>query len=440
MDNQAPEPQSETPAQKPRKNRARERYERRRKRRQNDPGENESITPLNSTAEAALSSTEVIDPEERSRRREARRSRYRQQATRPNRLQQVIPADTLKLPDLNWPLLRTVGSVIAGTAFVVLIVFILGLFKDDPADLPPNAIWVADNWTYENADQGSISLFADQLRENEIGTVFAWVSTLKEDGTWAGPGGELDNFVTVEANVRSFAEQFKDAYPDANLYGWIGFRADIGPDSYRLDDSELQQRIADFSLRVIEDLGFDGVLINVEPVWNENADDYLDLLRQIQRVVGDTAPVAVAVPPDWSPSSGDVPVSSLIAPGTEWDVEFKQRVALLADLITIRTYNSGLSSPVEYAEWVAYQTQTYAEAIAALDTGARILVGIPTYDNEPPFHEVTVENVTSALNGVQRGLDRSGDAAEFVQGVALFAEWAIDAQEWTQFERWWSGR
>jgi hypothetical protein len=98
-------------------------------------------------------------------------------------------------------------------------------------------------------------------------------------------------------------------------------------------------------------------------------------------------------------------------------------------------YNSGLSSPDDYAQWVAYQVSTWAQALSALGEGTEIVVGMPTYDAEPPGHDPLVENVTSAEIGYELGLEQSGADAPFVRGRALYADWTTDAQEWAAFRQ-----
>jgi hypothetical protein len=86
---------------------------------------------------------------------------------------------------------------------------------------------------------------------------------------------------------------------------------------------------------------------------------------------------------------------------------------------------------------MAYQVSVYAAAVHELDIDTRIVIGIPTYDNELPGHDVNVENVVSAIGGVRRGLTQAGDAARVVSGLAIYAEWTTSKSEWSQFRQGW---
>ena len=366
---------------------------------------------------------------ERHRRRQERQQNQEQVTPRPSR--QLAPADRrrirINLPQIRLTRFRLVVGVILGVVVVASVIFLLRQIKPaTPEDLP-HAVWIGTEWTYEAHEPEAITQLVDQWRENEIGAVYAWVSWLQEDGTWRG----AENFT----DVRTFAQQVKEAYPEVDLFGWLSFPVNLGENGYRLDDEELQQNIADFSASIVSELGFDGVFLNIEPVWTGD-ENFLELLRKVRASVGDNIAISVAAPPDWSPENAGIPVPPLIVPGTIWETEYKQSVALLADQIAVMAYNSGLSTPTDYEQWMAYQVATFARAVSELGQGTELLIGIPTYDAEPPGHDPMVENVESALDGYEDGLAQAGDAASFVRGVAIYAGWTTDDLEWAQFGAW----
>lgn len=339
---------------------------------------------------------------------------------------QTAPAGTrVQMPRLRFRPNRIWLTVIGAFVLVAAVVFVLGRFSPSRVALGANAIWAGTEWTYDAPADEDVAAFAARLKEHDIGTVYAWVSWLQEDGTWRG----VLNF----PNVLRFVEQFRAAYPEATLYGWVSLPVNSGDDGYRLDDEGVQQAVADFSQRVIDDFGFDGVFLNVEPVWN-NDEDFLSLLRTVRAQVGIDDLISIAAPPDWSPLGVDIPVPPLIVPGTVWDEAYKQSIALLTDEIAVMAYNSGLSNPDDYALWVAYQVETYARAVSALGEGTHVVIGMPTYDAELPAHDPLVENVASAEVGYRLGLQNATEASAWVRGRALYANWTMDEQEWAAFK------
>ncbi|MFZ2880740.1 MAG: hypothetical protein WA009_14465, partial [Phototrophicaceae bacterium] len=269
----------------------------------------------------------------------------------------------------------------------------------------------------------------------------AWTSFLKSDNTWSGLFDSTNTFEEMRPNVEKFIQQFRAAYPEATLYGWVGFPISARDENgaYNLNDPAVIQIVADFAAELVNELGYDGVMLNAELVFQDSADDYLALLRAVRRAVGD-ANLAVAVIPDWSPAEANIPKPPLIAPGTEYTTAFKQQIALLVDEIVVMAYNSGLSSPVDYSQWVAYQTATYARAIAAVDGGAEVRIAIPTFNEVSTDHNPTVENIPAAVEGVVEGLTQAGDASAAIEGISIFAEYTTVEEEWRQFEQFWVQR
>ena len=205
-----------------------------------------------------------------------------------------------------------------------------------------------------------------------------------------------------------------------------------------MSDAATRQNIADFAGRVAGDLGFDGVFLNVVPVSNGD-EDYLALLRQVRLTLGEDTPLAVAVPPDWTPDVEGIPIPAQIAPGTVWEEAFKQRVALLVDQIYVANYNSGFASTTDYSAWVAYQVQIWAESLDSLDVRTELIMGVPTYDSVLPDHDSAIENAETAIQGIRDGLTLAGDAAGVLRGIGLYAEWETTQAEWDQVRQLWVG-
>jgi hypothetical protein len=340
---------------------------------------------------------------------------------------QTAPSDRFKPPKINLPG-RTWAYAIGSIALVILVVYILGRLRNEPDELPPNAVWIGTEWTYEEHSAEEIQNLAQKLRDNQVGTVYAWVSWLQGDQTWRGS----DNF----AKVTAFVQQFKQVYPEVRLYGWVSLPVDEGPNGYRLDNVGVQQIVADFGARVMDEFGFDGVHLNVEPVWN-NDQHYLALLRKVRAAVGEDTLLSAAVPPDWSPIGANIPVPPLIVPGTIWDLEYKKSVALLVDEMAVMSYNSGLSTASDYTTWMAYQVNAFVQAVDEVGGGTDIIMGIPTYADAPPGHLTSVETIEAAAQGIRAGLQEVGDLAGYVRGAALYAEWETGDDEWAQFRDAW---
>ena len=69
-------------------------------------------------------------------------------------------------------------------------------------------------------------------------------------------------------------------------------------------------------------------------------------------------------------------------------------------------------------------------------TNARVLMGVPTYEDYGFMHRAGVETLDNALLGVVAGLRGLGAGGTF-EGVALYAEWTTDPEDWAAYERLW---
>ncbi|MBI5671308.1 MAG: hypothetical protein HZC41_25210 [Chloroflexi bacterium] len=369
---------------------------------------------------------------ERHERRKARQQGFSLADAARSLPRQVKPAGGFKLPELRLPQLKLIAYSVAAIAIILAVIYALGRFSggnDEPVSR--NAIWVGTEWTYNTPASDDLTALVNRLQDNQIGTVYAWVSLLQPNGTWSE---------TIKLDkVRDFARQFRQAYPDAQLYGWLSVAAQGEDGNNRLGDATLQQQVADFSRRVTDDFGFDGVFLNVVPVLNGD-ENFLALLRKVRLAIGEDTPLSVAVPPDWTPPDESVPQPPQIAPNTVWEPDYKKRVAILASQMVITAYNSGLTSTEDYQAWVAYQVKAFADVTAEMATNTEVLIGIPSYDTESPEHRLDVENIAAAASGVRDGLQQAGDSAAVVTGVALYAEWDTDESDWQQFRREWLRR
>lgn len=398
--------------------------------------DSESNSPVEDNQDAA--SRRASKARERVRRRRERRGSTPTPSTPTRRVsRQLTPAGGFKLPDFRVPYVRQLALVALAVVFMIALIILVGLFKNDPAQAEPNAVWLSAEWTQTVHDDSDIQSLVEQLRDKKIGTVYAWVGWLRPDGLWGITPDQEGDFNEVETQVQAFSEQFNRLYPEAQLYGWLNIPVLPTADgSSPLASEELLGSVSAFSLRVSNRLNFDGVFLDVEPVFN-NDNAYLTLLQRVRGTIGQDILLGASVPPDWTPLDVDVPTPSVIAPGTVWDMEYKQRVALLVDDLVVQAFNSYLTQPSDYVQWVAYQVQAYADAVDALQTTTNIVIGVPMFEENLPAHDVTVETLASAINGVQLGLRQAGDAAPIVTGVAIFREDNMTDDDWHTFDSQW---
>ncbi len=329
----------------------------------------------------------------------------------------------------------------AGAVIIIVTGTLFSMFAANRAPAPSqldNAIWLDRTWTYGDLAGNRLTEFAGQVAEHEIGKAYAYVSSLGIDNRWSGgPQGKL-SFMDVRDDVSRFVEAIREVDSRLKLYAWIEIWTHLdNVDGYRLDDQNLHQNIADFCRLLVEQLGFDGVMLDVKPLFSDN-DDFIRLIRRVRSTIGLETPIAVAVTADLTPHDLRLQDIPSIAPGTMWSPGFKQRVMVSADEVVLLMYQSYRQQPLDYVNWIAYHIETY---INLLETATEIVVSIPNYGGATSAHNPAIETLATALDGVNEGLRRLDEERRaLLTGVALYSDEQLSQADWNTFREQWLQR
>lgn len=328
----------------------------------------------------------------------------------------------------------------AATAVVLAAGLILGSLALRTSETAPlnNAIWLDSTWTYGELDTARLRNFTSQLVDNQIGAAYAYVSSLGIDNRWAGGIQGKTSFMDSRSLVEGFARAFKSQNDNLRVYGWIEIWTHLDSvDGYRLDDTNLHSNIADFCRLLVTELGFDGVLLDVKPLFSDN-NDLIRLIRRVRSAVGLEVPIAVAVTADLTPHDLRLQNIESIAPGTMWSDDFKTRVMVSADEVILLMYQSYRQEPLDYVNWIAYHVETY---IRAMETPTKVLVSIPNYGGASSAHNPGIETMETALDGVSEGLRRLDEEQRpQLSGIAIFSDQPLSQSDWNRFRELWLER
>ena len=297
-----------------------------------------------------------------------------------------------------------------------------------------NAIWLDRAWTYGGLEAGALSSAIADLPGQGIGKAYAYVSTLGVDGRWAA-GMDGGSFMDFRAEVANFVTTVNAADEELALYAWMEiWTRDLDAEGYRLDDENIHQNIADFSRMLIDEMGFSGLLLEVKPMFSDNG-DLISLIRRVRSAIGLETPIAIAVSADLTPHNLRAQNVAAIAPGTMWSEDFKRRVMVSADEITLLLYQSYRQDAGEYRDWVAYHIETY---VSLLETATEVYASIPHYAAASAAHNPAVETMSAALAGVKLGLQQlDEDSRSLLTGVAIYADRQLSEADWSAFRAQW---
>ena len=297
--------------------------------------------------------------------------------------------------------------------------------RPHPFNQDRNAVWLEHRWLEREHEPAQMEELFLRLRSH--GVRYAFPHVIPFNGAGRLP-------VHSREQMRRFLQTARGVAPELRLLPWVGGlrvgyrRTRAG--TIDLRDLGQRQRIV-AECRGLIDEGFDGIHLNVEPVDDGNV-DFLALLRALRSAVGQEHILSLsAIKPG--------PFAVPLAPNFFWTADYYARVAALADQVVIMAYDTGLPAPGLYQRYVAYAASAATSRLVEGRARARVLIGVPTYDESGLMHRASVETPENALLGVIAGLRGLGGGGTF-EGVALYAEWTTDEREWAAYERLWRGR
>ena len=294
----------------------------------------------------------------------------------------------------------------------------------DVPDYPPNfrasrAAWIGIEWSMEPHTEAEIQSFASDLQSRGISDAFFYVSYLKEN----------DQFNPTYDHAAEFGRKLRTTAPEIRLWGWVGVPIQITRNDgsfvpNRLENAEIRQVVADFARTVVQELGFDGVHLNAEPIANDDA-AYLETLRLIRAELPANALLSVAA----HALRLTEPITSIPYPLIEhhWTPAYLQQVASQVDQIALMLYDSGLFTPQDYRSWTAYEIRHISEALK--DVNTEVLAGFSVSEEWTASHHPNAENLENALLGLRIGLSEA-TTQETLDGIALYPYWEASSEEW----------
>ncbi|MCY4464526.1 MAG: hypothetical protein OXE46_03210 [Chloroflexi bacterium] len=326
-----------------------------------------------------------------------------------------------------------IGAALLGFALVGAVASRL-LLPESEALPRNNAIWLDRAWTYDNQGADQLNAAVAEMGANGIGKIYAYVSTLGLAGRWE-VGMDGRSFMDSRADISDFVAAVRSADGSLAVYAWVEiWTHDNTADGYRLDDESLHEHIADFSKILVDQLGFDGLLLDIKPMFTDNG-DVISLIRRVRSAIGLEKPIGIAVTADLTPHNLRTQDIAAIAPGTMWTDNFKKRVMVSADEVVLMLYQSYRQQTQDYVEWVAYHIETY---VNLLETTTEVYASIPHYASASAAHNPAIETMTTALQGVSQGLQRLGeDSRSLLTGVAIYTDRRLSESDWGAYREAW---
>jgi hypothetical protein len=103
------------------------------------------------------------------------------------------------------------------------------------------------------------------------------------------------------------------------------------------------------------------------------------------------------------------------------------------------TYDTFMPFRKLHLGFLRYETKTTVRAVRMGNPNAEVLLGVPTYDDYNISHVRDVETIDNTLVGIRAGLVDLGVDSRPFAGIAIYANWTTDAEEWSLYRSLWLG-
>jgi|GEM_PF-1257110 len=321
--------------------------------------------------------------------------------------------------------------IIAVGAFYYLVP---GIHLSTPAQIglsKTNAVWMAHKWVGEPHTREEIHSILSTLINNNISLVFLHTGPIDRDGTI--PSSRY-------IHARTFLETAKEIAPDITFHAWIGQVRD----KLALEDPLTIANIAETSVHLVKNIGFDGIHLNIEPMQSDPV--FAMILQNIYTVINTLegelkreVEVSAAI----SPIVPELPLKLLKIGDAEsffgHDLDktynsytYVKQLAQYADYLVLMGYDTSFQDTETY-EWFIEQELIFLTHAAP----RKALLGIPSYEDERPNFNPEIENIETALKGVHRGISNMRSDLDDLSGLAIYSRWTTDDSEWETWKEKW---
>ncbi|MFL5734737.1 MAG: glycoside hydrolase family 18 protein [Chloroflexia bacterium] len=331
------------------------------------------------------------------------------------------------------------GSWVRALLALAALLIVLGF--DYPFSVPSgsefdnsdNGVWIEARWSDSQVPSEERQDMVRKLASHGVRWIYADEGELRADGSLPGVNSMY---------AGALAEDVRIARPlsptiSTRLLAWISGRNHNGGGNLRLGDPAVRQRIVGACKYFVEQLGFDGVHLDIEPAPSGDP-DYLQLLDEVRNGIG-AKTISVAAM-KWTPIAPSLDNVSFLP--YSWERGYYREVALRVDQVVLMDYDTAIPVANLYIKYAGWQTSEVLDAVRDFQQ-CKVLIGVPTYSDERWNFHPSAENLGSGLQGVIEALRDLRGRGVFPQnfaGVALFASSTTTPDEWATFDKVWRGK
>lgn len=296
-----------------------------------------------------------------------------------------------------------------------------------PYNRGENGLWMGIEWFQGDSSPAQRSALRSHISDGQIRYLFVYT-------TWITAEGTPRHSFSKDAGDK--VRQLRSLAPQSLWLAWVGIPlTTLGRGPVDLENPEVRTRIALLCRQLVQEIGFDGVHLDAEPVPDGSL-SFLLLLDEVREATGEEAFISIAGEDLFPLLAGRRwPYLHQV----KWSASYYKEVSQRVDQIVVMTYDSAMPLGIMYELWLGWQVQEITRSLGNTETD--LLFGIATYEETTWTHMPWAENIQTGLRGIRRGVGMLPQVLQKkVRGVALYAEWATEPSEWRVYQQLWVGK
>ena len=320
---------------------------------------------------------------------------------------------------------KNIGYTLASLAILTAILF-LSWWIWDPYptteqrfDKGMNGVWIGHQWftgrtvkTGRPISAKERQALVDRLRQHRIRYVFVHAGPVRKDGT-------------INDHPSPFFFQLTEDYPEGRFLPWLGSRVDTSS----FNNADWAASVID-ALTALQRKGIAGAHFDFEPLRDNHA-EYVAFLKTVREKLGPRYFISHA-----TRRAGPYGISFGPLRKNFWSKDFYEQTMQHTNQTVLMAYNTTLDIEKNYVGFVKHETNLLLDYSCQFDQHS-VLIGIPGFEDAPRISNPSVENIGNGIRGVRAALETRQPCVSTFDGVAIYADWVTNRDEWSTYRRLW---
>jgi hypothetical protein len=273
-----------------------------------------------------------------------------------------------------------------------------------------NGLWLRYTWYFGEKSLQDFDTLAHLLERRQIRFAYFHVRSVQSDGALK---------YRFPKQAKDLNEAIHRWSPSVLTFAWVYIDRKVTD----LSQADTRKRVVSEAIWLTTECGFDGVQFDYE-ICPEGDPNQLKLIHETRAALTPGKQLSLAGSMNYPWPLGH----------WGWSEDYFSKLAIDLDQICVMGYDSGCYHPRLYAALLKRQIIRVPQAVHQSNPECQVLLGLPTYGEGTFSHNPQAENLRVALKAV-----REAPLGSQLNGIALFADYTTEEDEWKLYERYWLG-